>query len=76
MIGSMLSLFAAYGGPTSSWTIGEIAIAVVVIAAVVALVVVALRQFNVQIPAWVTQCAWILAVAFVVILCIRIVLSL
>lgn len=58
------------------WGIGEIAIAIVVIAAVVALVVVALRQFKVTIPPWVIQVFWILVVAFVVILAIKFVLSL
>ncbi len=57
------------------WSIGSIAIAVVIIAAVVGLVYVALRQFNVAIPAWVIQVFWILVVAFVVIAAIRLVLS-
>ncbi len=57
------------------WSIGSIAIAVVIIAAVVGLVYVALRQFNVAIPAWVVQVFWILVVAFVVIAAIRLVLS-
>lgn len=57
------------------WSIGNIAIAVVVIAAVVALVYVALRAFKVEIPAWVIQVFWILIVAFVVIAAIKLVLS-
>lgn len=58
-----------------AWSIGDIAIAVVVIAAIVALVYVALRQFGVSIPAWVIQILWIIAVAFVVIFAIRLVMS-
>lgn len=57
------------------WGVGQIAIAVVVIAAVVALVYIALRQFGVAIPAWVQQVFWILVVAFVIILAIRLVLG-
>lgn len=57
-------------------SLSEIAIAVVVIAAVVALVYVALRQFGVSIPGWVVQCFWILVVAIVVIFCIRFVAGL
>ncbi len=55
--------------------IGQLAIYVVIIAALVALVFVALRQFGIQIPAWVVQVFWILVVAFVVILAIRLLLS-
>lgn len=58
-----------------TWGVGEIAILVVVVAAIVALVYVALRQFGISIPAWVTQVAWILVVAFVVIIAIRLVMS-
>lgn len=55
--------------------IGQLAIYVVIIAAVVALVFVALRQFGIAIPGWVAQIFWILVVAFVVILAIRFVLT-
>ncbi len=68
-------LFALWNGPISSWGIGDIAIAIVIIAAVVALVYVALRQFGVSIPPWVQQIFWIVVVAFVVIFAIRLVLS-
>lgn len=53
----------------------NIAILIVVIAAVVALVYVALRQFGVAIPPWVVTVFWILVVAFVVIVAIKIVAS-
>lgn len=56
--------------------IGQIAIAIVIFAAVVALVYVALRQFGISIPAWVQQVIWICVVAVVVILAIKFVLSL
>jgi hypothetical protein len=54
-------------------TFVQLAILVVVVAAVVALVYVALRQFGVQIPPWVIQVFWIIVVAFVVILAIKLV---
>lgn len=55
--------------------VGEVAILVVVIAAIIALVYVALRQFGISIPEWVKQVAWILIVTFVVILAIRLVMT-
>ncbi len=58
-----------------TWGIGEIAIAIVLIAAIVALVWIALVQFKVSIPAWVIQVFWVLAVCFVVIFAIRLVMS-
>jgi hypothetical protein len=56
--------------------IGDIAIAIVVIAAVVALVYVALRQFGVQLPAWFVHVLWIVICAVVVIVAIKFVMSL
>lgn len=58
-----------------AWSFGDLAIAVVLIAAVVALVYVALHQFGVAIPSWVQQVFWIVIVAFVVIVAIKLVLS-
>jgi hypothetical protein len=58
-----------------TWSLGEILIAIVVIAACVALVYVALRQLGIAIPGWVVQVFWIVVIAFVVILAIRLVLS-
>jgi hypothetical protein len=58
----LLGQAAVVGNSVVNW-----AIVIVVIAAVVALVVLALRQFNVAIPAWVVQVFWIVVVALVVI---------
>ncbi len=55
------------------WSIAELAIAIVIIAAIVALVYVALQKFGVAIPDWVIQIFWIIVVAFVVVLAIRMV---
>lgn len=54
----------------------EVAIWIVVIAAIVALVYIALRQFGVGIPAWVVQVFWVVVCAVVVILAIKFVASL
>lgn len=58
------------------YSIGQILIAVVIIAACVALVYVALRQFGVSIPGWAIHVMWIVIVAVVVIFAIRFVLTL
>ena len=54
-------------------SIVQLLILVVVIAACVALVWIALRQFGIAIPGWVVQIFWIVVVAFVVILAIKMV---
>lgn len=54
-----------------AYSLVEILIAVVVIAACVALVYVALSQFGIAIPGWVITCFWIVVVAFVVVAAIR-----
>jgi hypothetical protein len=56
-------------------SIPQLAICVVMIAAVVALVYIALRKFGVAIPDWVVQVFWVLVVAFVIIAAIRVVSS-
>lgn len=58
-----------------SWSIAELCIAIVVVAACVGLVYVALNKFGVAIPDWVAQVFWIIVVAFVVIFAIRLVSS-
>lgn len=58
----------------TTWGVGELAIFIVVVAAIVALVFVALRKFGITIPDWVVSVFWILVVAFVVILAIRFVM--
>lgn len=64
-------LAAAFAG----WSLVDILIAVVVIAACVALVWVAIRQFGIAIPDWVMQVFWIVVVAVVVIFAIRFITS-
>lgn len=71
----MSSLLALWSGPVTAWGIGDLAIMIVIVAAVVALVYVGLRQFDVSIPQWVIQIFWIVVVAFCVIFAIRLVMS-
>ena len=58
-----------------SWSIGQLLITVVAVAAAIALVWIALRQFKVDIPPWVIQVFWVVVVALVVIFAIRLVLG-
>lgn len=60
----------------AGYTFGEIAVALIIIAAVVAVVYVALHQFGVAIPPWVIQIMWICVVTVVAIIAIRFLLSL
>lgn len=60
----------------TGWTVKDIAIAIVIIAAVVALVYIALRKFGVKIPEWVVQVFWVCVVAVVIIFAIEFVASL
>lgn len=57
----------------AGWSLVDIAIAVVVAAAIIALVVIALKVFEVTPPWWATRALWVVVVAFVIIMCIRLV---
>ena len=69
-------MFAVLLGIRAGWSISEIAIAIVVIAAIVALVVIGLNKFNITIPPWVQNVFWVCVVAFVLVMAIRFVASL
>jgi len=57
-------------------TFVQLCILIVIIAAVIALTMLALRQFGVQLPGWVVQVFWIVIVAIVIILAIKLVAGL
>lgn len=59
-----------------SWSIGDIAIAVVVICAIVGVVIVATRAMGVVIPAWAKTVLWICLIAVVAIVAIRFLMAL
>lgn len=57
------------------WSITDFLIWVVIVIAAIALVSIALRHFQVEIPSWASQVLWIVVIAFVVIFAIRVVAS-
>jgi hypothetical protein len=67
-------LFGAVGA--WGWTIADMAIAVVLVAAILSLVYIAVRQFNLVIPTWVIQVLWVVLVALVIVCAIKFVASL
>lgn len=67
----MLPVLLAAG----AWGIGEIVIAVILIAAVVAILFIAVNAMGVQIPNWVVQIFWVVVIAVVAILAIRFLLG-
>ncbi len=68
-------LFALWSGPISSWGIGDIACALLVIAGIVAVFLIASKQLGFTLPPWVIQILWVLAVVFVGILAIKFLMS-
>jgi ethanolamine transporter EutH len=70
----LTALLAA--GFLAGWSVADLAIAVVGVAAIVALVCVALRYFEIEIPWWVRQVFWICVVTLAVIVAIKFVASL
>jgi len=60
----------------NGWTIENVLILIVLVAAGVALVYVALKKFGIAVPDWVVQVFWIVAVAFVIVMAIRFVFTL
>jgi hypothetical protein len=71
----VINLFAQ-AAPLGGYSLVQLAVAVVVVAAVIGLVYVALRQFQVPIPQWVVQVFWIVVVAIVAVAAIKVVASL
>ena len=68
-------LLAQFNSNFRAWSFGEWGIAIIIVAAVVAVVVVALRQFEITIPPWAVKVFWIFVVAAVCIAAIRLLLS-
>ena len=58
------------------WTIVQVLIAVIIIAAVIGIVYVALQQFGVAIPDWAKKVFWIVVVAVVCIFAIKVLINL
>jgi hypothetical protein len=60
----------------SSWTFGELAVAIIIAIAIIAVVVVFTRAAGVSIPGWLVQILWIVLAAVCAILAVRFLLSL
>lgn len=58
-----------------SWSFSEMAIALIIILAICAVVWVFIKQSGIPIPSWVVTIAWIVGLAFLCILAIRILTS-
>lgn len=59
-----------------SWGIGEVLVALIVIAAVVAVFLIAVRNMGIAVPQWVVQILWVVGVACLAVVAIRFLLSL
>lgn len=70
----MLALLA--DGPFWGYSLGQLAIGIIVIAAVVAVVYVALREFGIVIPSFVVRIFWIFAAAVIAVVAVKLLLSL
>lgn len=57
------------------WSLGEVAMLVIVLAAIVAVVFIAVRAMNIPVPQWVIHIGMVLAIAFVAILAVRVLMS-
>lgn len=71
-----LAVFSQIIGGGFQWTMGNVAIAIIVILAVVAVVVLFMRETGLQPPPWVWKLITIIVAAAVCILAIRFLLSL
>lgn len=58
-----------------SWSFGELAIRLIIIAAIIAIILIALKAFKIPIPEWAIQICWVLGIAFVCILAIHLLMS-
>lgn len=64
-------------GPNwGNWSIGRIAIAILVIAGIIGVVYVVLDQIGISIPGWIVHLLWIAFAVFIGVLFIRFLMSL
>ena len=62
-------------GWAAGWSLGGLAILIVILAALAAVVLVAVRGMGITLPPWLTQIAAIVVIAVVAILAIKLILS-
>jgi hypothetical protein len=58
------------------WSIGQLAIAVIIIAAIIAIVFIVTKNMGIAIPNWVAQVFWVLVLAVVGVLAVKFLLGL
>lgn len=58
-----------------AWTITHWLIVIIVVAACIGVMMVALKQFGVQIPPWAVTIFWIVVVAFVAIVAVKLLMG-
>lgn len=58
-----------------TWSFPQIIIAIIVIAAIIGIALIAIREFGVEIPAFVWRIFWIVVAAFCAIVAIRFLLT-
>ena len=68
-------LFASLAAGSQTWSLGDVLIGVIVVAALVAIVWVAVRAMGIVVPQYIVHVLWIIAVAVIAILAIRFLLS-
>jgi hypothetical protein len=71
--GSALILAQAF---YAAWGIAQWAIAIIIVAGIVAVVVIILKAFEIQIPAWFIKILWVLLAVVVGIVAIKFLISL
>lgn len=71
-----MNALPAAAGMFWGYTFGEVAIALVVIAAILGILFYALHEFGVAVPPFFVKCLWIVLVAVIAILAIRFLMSL
>jgi len=67
---------ALFGLNIAAWSITDLLVAVVIVAACIGIMYIALRVFGVTVPPWAVQIFWIVVVAIVAIFAIRFVATL
>jgi hypothetical protein len=76
MFGLLADVVIQQGGAGAAWSVGQIAIAIVIVAAIVGAVYVGLQQFGVAIPPFIVKLFWIVVAAIAVVLVIKFLMTL
>ena len=74
---SLMADVVVQSGGGGGWglSFGQLAIFAVIVMGAIALLVIAIRKFKIQVPDWLLQAIGVVIVCFVIIVCIRLVLS-